>query len=556
MPYPDQVERWRPLVRRHTPADLQGDPGFERVALAVLMAESGGNPSAPGDRDKRTGQPHSIGLYQLHDEGMGSGLSVQQRSDPDVNAGRAVPAIAAAYRRNRGDVTRTYVEAINPGALPDGPQVRTVLAAYAQGGGGGPKVQAQVQGGTVDDEGLSGVDVLTLLEQKKGKPVSVTPRDPTVKREPQTPAEKYDPNFQRESPNREPTYRFLFRDGTYVDIKASSANPNQVVGGTALKDIEDAETPASTASRKPTFTGGTGSNQKQILKVNPDGSYEWIDNPNYVEPTDKTATPTPPRSSRTYEVGGVKYTDTASDTGGFLPLPGGITDPNAMTPYQSAQLPIQRQNAASSALSAQASYLQAQVAQGRLSYDQAKQVFDYVVAQKAPVEEGGKLYVPGRNPSNENRRFFGLSEQPYSVVDAASFFNRPDLNQHVRGPYPFGQGPMSPEEYNARQAGTFQGAQPGAASPPSPAGGPASPVQEPAAGGFQPQMQAPAQMPQAPTSPQFGGTAALMQQQEALMRDTENIRQMLMSAGFSPQTAARAAEHYFGRGRTMATTPF
>ena len=165
MPYPDRVERWRPLVRRHTPADLRGDPGFERVALAVLMAESGGNPNAPGDRDKRTGQPHSIGLYQLHDEGMGSGLSVAQRSDPDTNAGRAVPALAAAYRANRGDVTRTYIQAINPGALPDGPQVAGVLAAYGQGAGRGPKVQAQVAGGTVESGTAQRIE--TQLKEKR-----------------------------------------------------------------------------------------------------------------------------------------------------------------------------------------------------------------------------------------------------------------------------------------------------------------------------------------------------------------------------------------------------
>ncbi len=140
MPYGPQTERWRALIRKHTPADLRGDAGFERIALAVLTAESGGNPGAVGDNGA------SVGLFQLHERGMGSGLTRGQRSDPDTNAGRAVPALASAYRANRGDPVRTYIQAINPGATPDGPQVAGVMAAYGQGGG--PKVQNSVQAQT------------------------------------------------------------------------------------------------------------------------------------------------------------------------------------------------------------------------------------------------------------------------------------------------------------------------------------------------------------------------------------------------------------------------
>lgn len=51
------------------------------VALGVLStldAESGGRVDAVGDAG------HSIGLFQMHDQGAGYGLSVAQRQDPDV----------------------------------------------------------------------------------------------------------------------------------------------------------------------------------------------------------------------------------------------------------------------------------------------------------------------------------------------------------------------------------------------------------------------------------------------------------------------------------------
>lgn len=51
------------------------------IALGVLStidAESGGRTDAVGDAG------HSIGLFQMHDQGAGSGLTVAQRQDPDV----------------------------------------------------------------------------------------------------------------------------------------------------------------------------------------------------------------------------------------------------------------------------------------------------------------------------------------------------------------------------------------------------------------------------------------------------------------------------------------
>jgi hypothetical protein len=50
------------------------------AALANAYAESALNPAAVGDGGK------SIGLFQLHERGAGSGMSVAERKDPRINA--------------------------------------------------------------------------------------------------------------------------------------------------------------------------------------------------------------------------------------------------------------------------------------------------------------------------------------------------------------------------------------------------------------------------------------------------------------------------------------
>ena len=483
MPYPDRVERWRPLVRRHTPADLRGDPGFERVALAVLMAESGGNPNAPGDRDKRTGQPHSIGLYQLHDEGMGSGLSVAQRSDPDTNAGRAVPALAAAYRANRGDVTRTYIQAINPGALPDGPQVAGVLAAYGQGAGGGPKVQAQVAGGTVESGTAQRIE--TQLKEKRRQLEVLRNRESVLDQPAQGEAaddEDLDKSRLARLRQVQAERRAAQDDVERLEKEAAAEADKTGDAADPVKQERDKialerERLALDAARAKA-TQATSPEEQRLAELEVRKAELAVQK---AEADLKKGT-AGPRATRTYKVGGVSYNEQADEAGGFQPLPpgAGVEQPEQMTPYQAATLPISQQNADSSSLNAQANYLQTQVAQGRLSFDQAKQVFDYVVAQQAPVEEGGKLYESGYEPSNPHRQFFKLNTRPYSVVDAAGFFGRPELNQSVYGPYPFGRGQMSAQDYNS---GAFN-ARPDASLPSPPtAGGPATSGAGPPPGG-------------------------------------------------------------------------
>jgi len=58
------------------------------LALAMAEMESGLNPNAVGD------DGHSVGLYQLHDQGMGAGMG-DSRYDPRINAVTALGVLAA-----------------------------------------------------------------------------------------------------------------------------------------------------------------------------------------------------------------------------------------------------------------------------------------------------------------------------------------------------------------------------------------------------------------------------------------------------------------------------
>ncbi|MCL5110672.1 MAG: transglycosylase SLT domain-containing protein [Chloroflexi bacterium] len=80
------------------------DPFF---VAAVLLEESGGNPAAVGD------QGHSVGLMQLHDQGVGSGL-LDLRYDPLLNIWYGAQTLAEGIRLY-GDPTLAYARYYNPG---------------------------------------------------------------------------------------------------------------------------------------------------------------------------------------------------------------------------------------------------------------------------------------------------------------------------------------------------------------------------------------------------------------------------------------------------------
>jgi TP901 family phage tail tape measure protein len=67
------------------------------IALALAKAESNLNPSAIGDSG------HSVGLFQLHDQGQGAGMSVALRQDPWANAEKFLSQHGALFEALNGN---------------------------------------------------------------------------------------------------------------------------------------------------------------------------------------------------------------------------------------------------------------------------------------------------------------------------------------------------------------------------------------------------------------------------------------------------------------------
>lgn len=85
-PNPSNRDRWDSLLNR-LGAKYNVPPLFLK---AVMLAESGGDPHAVGDNG------HSVGLFQLHDQGYGYGMG-DLRFDPEANADRAARGLAEAW---------------------------------------------------------------------------------------------------------------------------------------------------------------------------------------------------------------------------------------------------------------------------------------------------------------------------------------------------------------------------------------------------------------------------------------------------------------------------
>lgn len=82
---------------------------------AVMLIESGGRPDAVGDNG------HSVGLFQLHDQGYGAGMG-DLRFDPEANAERAAKGLAASWHAvaragytGEFAVRAAYDDTFNPG---------------------------------------------------------------------------------------------------------------------------------------------------------------------------------------------------------------------------------------------------------------------------------------------------------------------------------------------------------------------------------------------------------------------------------------------------------
>jgi len=83
------IGQWREMAAQY--GQQHGVP--PEYILALILAESGGRADAVGDGG------HSVGLFQLHDRGVGTGYTVEQRQDPRLQFELMMPRIARAYQQ-------------------------------------------------------------------------------------------------------------------------------------------------------------------------------------------------------------------------------------------------------------------------------------------------------------------------------------------------------------------------------------------------------------------------------------------------------------------------
>lgn len=97
-----------------------GVPDSAPVIEAMIDHESGGRTRAIGDSG------HAAGLLQLHDAGLGRGMSLEERFDPEANLRRGIDYHARYLAQYGGDVAAA-VTAHNAGG-------GAVNKAYQRGG--------------------------------------------------------------------------------------------------------------------------------------------------------------------------------------------------------------------------------------------------------------------------------------------------------------------------------------------------------------------------------------------------------------------------------------
>ena len=108
---PADADRWDGLLQRL--GQKHNVPWL--FFKAVMLSESGGRPDAVGDSG------HSVGLFQLHDQGYGHGMG-DSRFDPETNAETGTAGLAASWHKvTRTGLTgeelvrATYDDTFNPG---------------------------------------------------------------------------------------------------------------------------------------------------------------------------------------------------------------------------------------------------------------------------------------------------------------------------------------------------------------------------------------------------------------------------------------------------------
>jgi hypothetical protein len=115
-------------------------------------------------------------------------------------------------------------------------------------------------------------DEYNALAARHGGEAGKTPLDPTIDN-----PDPSDARINPKIPNPNPTYRYVFKDGTYVEARDTLKGQNGQVDlevtnpGTALK-VDDTNKPTSVSAP---------STEKYIVTRQPDGTLKASDNPNY-----------------------------------------------------------------------------------------------------------------------------------------------------------------------------------------------------------------------------------------------------------------------------------
>lgn len=98
------VTLWRQLL------PLFPNRWLAAAAIVNSYAESRFDPLAAGDVDVETNRPRAIGLWQLHEDGAGSGMSVAARKDPVVSTTRILQ-VARGAGVTGDEVSKGWLEA-------------------------------------------------------------------------------------------------------------------------------------------------------------------------------------------------------------------------------------------------------------------------------------------------------------------------------------------------------------------------------------------------------------------------------------------------------------
>lgn len=310
----------------------------------------------------------------------------------------------------------------------------------------------------------------------KGDPISIVPRDPEITTEVDEVNFLGDPTGKkttRKTPNPTPTYRYTFRDGTYLDVKSSQAGAgeHQLVGGTALGSVARAETAATQAPHVVTVDGKpfvwdegaqaftpapglpttaaprTGANKQVVTR----GGKAYIWDPETGAFTPAQGLPDEPGKRTTHVVGGRAYT--LDENGNVV----GTADLRSPEEIEAGQLELAGKRQALMPRQQQmlqghldtVKYIQGMLERGEIDQPQADA---YVAASKAAMQAGLRGTTPFQEAqeqrlAEQNRQELGtrlLTQRLSSGTSLASSLLSASTNLASRAVFRPGQTTLGP----------------------------------------------------------------------------------------------------------------